>query len=76
MPNDQAGMTWQERQRLGAKLGGMRAQNRPKDEINEVHAALVTEQLATFIAKVVADAPPLTAAQRDRLVALLRVDGT
>jgi len=33
---------------------------------------LKTERLAEYVAKVVDTAPPLTAAQRDRIAALLR----
>jgi len=38
----------------------------------EARRRLKTERLADYVAKVVAEAPPLTPAQRDRIVALLR----
>jgi len=38
----------------------------------EARRRLKTERLAEYVAKVVDAAPPLTAAQRDRIAALLR----
>ena len=46
--------------------GGDTAQNAAK---------LAEEQLAEYVARVVAKAPPLSPAQRDRIVALLRAGG-
>jgi hypothetical protein len=50
---------------------------RPEDPARAEHAVDVrrdyaTEKLAEYVGKVVAEAPPLTPAQRDRIAALLR----
>lgn len=48
--------------------------SRPADdpELIEARANLAAEKLAEYVARVVAEAPPLTDAQRDRIAALLR----
>ena len=51
--------------------------SRPADdpELIEARANLAAEKLAEYVARVVAEAPPLTDAQRDRIAALLRPAG-
>ena len=51
--------------------------SRPADdpELIEARANLAAEKLAEYVARVVAEAPPLTDAQRDRIAALLRPVG-
>jgi len=39
--------------------------------LDDLRRTLATEQLAAYVARIVAEAPPLTAAQRDRIAALL-----
>lgn len=46
--------------------------HRPNEDHTELRRAYVAEKLAEHVAKVVAQAPPLTPAQRDRIAALLR----
>ncbi len=41
-------------------------------DTTQTAADLAAERLAEYVAKVVAQAPPLTAAQRDRIAVLLR----
>jgi hypothetical protein len=50
--------------------------NPDHDRITKLRAELRTEMLAAHIRQVVDDLPPLTAAQRARLAALLRPDAT
>lgn len=45
---------------------------RHRGNSTETAAALAVEQLAEYVKRVVAQAPPLTAEQRDRIAALLR----
>lgn len=56
-----------------ASLSRSRSANDP--DLIEARRALAAEKLAAYVAKTVADAPPLTAAQRDRITALLRPAG-
>lgn len=51
--------------------------SRPADdpELIEARRNLRAEKLAEYVARVVAEAPPLTDAQRDRIAALLRPAG-
>lgn len=66
-------MSWtQERARV-ASLSRSRAADDP--DLIEARRNLKAERLAEHIARVVADAPPLTPAQRDRLAGLLRAGG-
>lgn len=44
----------------------------PRADVTELRRQLKAERLAEYIARVVAEAPPLTAAQRDRIALLLR----
>jgi hypothetical protein len=68
--------TPRERQKLGAKLGGLRAKHPDRvEEIARLQAELRTEKIAKFIVEMVDQAPPLTQEQRDRLSSLLQ-DGT
>ncbi|MCV7750891.1 hypothetical protein O3783_01265 [Micrococcus luteus] len=48
--------------------------SRPADdpELIEARTNLAAEKLAAYVSAVVAEAPPLTDAQRDRIAALLR----
>ncbi|MCV7566380.1 hypothetical protein M3F34_000185 [Micrococcus luteus] len=48
--------------------------SRPADDpqLIEARRALAAEKLAAYVSKTVAEAPPLTDAQRDRIAALLR----
>lgn len=47
----------------------------PDADVTELRRQLKAERLAEHIAKVVAEAPPLTDEQRDRLAVLLRGGG-
>lgn len=51
--------------------------SRPADdpELIQARANLAAEKLADYVARVVAEAPPLTDAQRDRIASLLRPSG-
>jgi hypothetical protein len=63
-------MSWtQQRARVAALT-----RSRPPDdpELVEARRDLAAEGIAQHIAKVVAKAPPLTSAQRDRIAAILR----
>lgn len=44
----------------------------PHADVSGLQRQLRAERLAEHVAKVVSEAPPLTAAQRDRVAALLR----
>lgn len=56
-----------------ASLSRSRSANDP--DLIEARRALAAEKLAAYVSKTVADAPPLTDAQRDRIAALLRPAG-
>lgn len=45
-------------------------------DTTQTAADLAAEQLAQYVARIVAAAPPLSAAQRDRVAGLLRAGGT
>lgn len=53
-----------------ASLSRSRSANDP--DLIEARRALAAEKLAAYVSKTVADAPPLTSAQRDRIASLLR----
>lgn len=53
-----------------ASLSRSRSANDP--DLIEARRALAAEKLAAYVSKTVAEAPPLTSAQRDRIAALLR----
>lgn len=53
-----------------ASLSRSRSADDP--DLIEARRALAAEKLAAYVAKTVADAPPLTSVQRDRIAALLR----
>lgn len=53
-----------------ASLSRSRSADDP--DLIEARRALAAEKLAAYVAKTVAEAPPLTSAQRDRIAALLR----
>lgn len=56
-----------------AKLANLSRGRQPDDpEIIEARRNLRAEMLADHVANVVAQAPPLTAEQRDRIAAILR----
>jgi len=44
----------------------------PHADVTDLQRQLKAERLAAYVAKVVAEAPPLTPAQRDRIAVLLR----
>lgn len=44
-------------------------------DLIEARRALAAEKLAAYVSKTVAEAPPLTSAQRDRIASLLRPAG-
>ncbi len=46
--------------------------NDPNADVTDLRRQLRAERLADYVAKVVAEAPPLTPAQRDRIAVLLR----
>ena len=56
-----------------ASLSRSRSANDP--DLIEARRALAAEKLAAYVSKTVAEAPPLTDAQRDRIAALLRPAG-
>jgi hypothetical protein len=47
---------------------------RRKQDLTEFRRNLAAARIRAFVEKVVAEAPPLTAAQRDKLATLLRQD--
>lgn len=49
--------------------------HRPHEDHTDLRRDHAAEKLAEYIAKTVADAPPLTPEQRDRLTALLKGGG-
>ncbi|EZP62318.1 hypothetical protein [Micrococcus luteus] len=53
-----------------ASLSRSRSANDP--DLIEARRALAAEKLAAYVSKTVAEAPPLTPAQRDRIASLLR----
>ena len=56
-----------------ARVGALSRSRRPDDpELLNARRDLAAERLAAYVAKTVAQAPPLTAEQRDRIAALLR----
>jgi hypothetical protein len=55
--------------------GYARKRKAPPEEIERLHAEMVTEQIRDYVAKLLVDAPPLSAEQRDRLAALFRSEG-
>lgn len=65
-------MSWTAERARVASLTRSRAADDP--DLIEARRNLRAERLADHIAKVVAEAPPLTEAQKDRLAALLRGD--
>lgn len=56
---------------LRAKLA-IESRWRPDEDHTELRRDYIAEKLAEHIAKTVAEAPPLTTQQRDRLAGLLR----
>ncbi len=62
--------SWQHHRARVASLSRDRAPNDP--EIIAERRNMRAERLADYVAKVVAEAPPLTPAQRDRIAVLLR----
>jgi len=63
-------MSWTAERARVASLTRSRKADDP--DLVDARRRLKTERLAEYVAKVVDTAPPLTAAQRDRIVALLR----
>ncbi|BDB42841.1 MULTISPECIES: hypothetical protein [Mycobacterium] len=56
-----------------ARIGALSRDRKPDDpELVEARRALRAHQLAEHVARVVAQAPPLTAEQRERIAAILR----
>lgn len=62
--------TWTSERARVASLSRSRSTDDP--ELIEARRNLKAERLADYVARVVAEAPPLTDAQRDRIAALLR----
>ncbi len=56
---------------LNGKLGAIK-RHHPNADTTELQRECAAERLADYVAKVVAEAPPLTPAQRDRIAVLLR----
>lgn len=52
-----------------------RSRSADDPELIEARTNLAAEKLAAYVSAVVAEAPPLTDAQRDRIAALLRPAG-
>lgn len=65
--------TWTSERARVASLSRSRSTDDP--ELIEARRNLKAERLADYVARVVAEAPPLTDAQRDRIAALLRPAG-
>ncbi|WP_271437791.1 hypothetical protein [Micrococcus luteus] len=65
--------TWTSERARVASLSRSRSTDDP--ELIEARRNLKAERLADYVARVVAEAPPLTDAQRDRIAALLRPSG-
>ena len=65
--------SWQHHRARVASLSRDRAPNDP--EILAERQAMQAERLAEHVARVVAQAPPLSPAQRERIAALLRAGG-
>jgi hypothetical protein len=59
--------------RLAVAAAGGAARSSNQELITQTRRDLATERLASYIAKVVAEAPPLTPEQRTRLACLLDV---
>ena len=66
-------MSWTSERARVASLSRSRAADDP--HLVGARRDLRAERLADYVAKVVAQAPPLTPAQRDRVAALLRAGG-
>lgn len=65
-------MSWtQDRARVAALS---RSRERDDPDLIAARQTLKAERLAAHVAKVLADAPPLTDEQRDRIAALLRIN--
>ncbi|MCV7744784.1 hypothetical protein [Micrococcus luteus] len=62
--------TWTSERARVASLSRSRSTDDP--ELIEARRNLKAERLADYVARVVAEAPPLTDAQRDRIAAMLR----
>lgn len=62
--------TWRAERARVASLSRSRTPDDP--DLIAARGALAAERLAAYIEKTVAEAPPLTSAQRDRLALLLR----
>lgn len=60
---------------LNGKFGGI-TRHHPGSDTTELRREIAAQRLADYITHVVAEAPPLTPAQRDRIAALLRTDGS
>lgn len=54
---------------------GAATRARDPRRIEEARRNLAAEKMAGYVARIVAEAPPLTDAQRDRIAALLRPAG-
>jgi len=65
--------TWTHHRARVASLSRDRAANDPELLVEKLN--LKAERLAQHVARVVAEAPPLTPEQRDRIAALLRTGG-
>ncbi|EFD51957.1 hypothetical protein HMPREF0569_1187 [Micrococcus luteus SK58] len=63
-------MSWTAERARVASLSRSRTPDDP--ELLDARRNLAAERLALYVARVVAEAPPLTDAQRDRIAALLR----
>jgi hypothetical protein len=64
-----------QRRATTARIAAATRWGNPSPELEAAHRDLAAERLAEYVAKVVAAAPPLTPAQRDRIAALLRPVG-
>jgi len=59
------------RNKLRAQIAAT-SRHHPQADLTDLRRDFAAEKLAEYVAKVVSTAPPLTAAQRDRLAVLLR----
>ena len=60
------------RRKVRSQIANAVKVGRPAAELRELRAEFAALKLAEYIARVVAEAPPLTNEQRDRLALLLR----
>lgn len=63
------------RGRVAALTRAVRAGERSQSELDDARRALAEAQIHDYVEKILGEAPPLTAEQRERIAALLRAGG-